>query len=359
MERRRVIEVGEQIGTARVVGRVYNEARKEWEYLCRCVCGAEFKSRKDHLLHERKGCASCMGKGKVRLNLEGTISEEEFEKRVQAKICEKNAKKALAEKVRQDKIIEKQKRNELLEREKQKKKEIFARTRLTHPCWIGEKFDRLTVIDTFFESGFTYWVCQCDCGSVITRKAKGVKFGHYRSCGCKSKDIARTSYSYERLHSIWCGMKDRCLNKNNNNYHNYGGRGITMCKEWKESYLNFRKWAYENGWTETTPLERKYALSIERKNVNGNYEPSNCCFIEMRLQCLNKRPYSECNKKRTKKDITIIKIGEEEKSLREWQEFYGISDNLLRYRTKVLNLSIEDSLKTPKHDTSVMYKAYQ
>lgn len=259
--------------------------------------------------------------------------------------------------MKEDKVKEKQIQKELFERKKQERKEIFARTRLIHPCWIGERFGRLTIIDSFFDNGNTYWVCKCDCGNVVTKLARLVKVGSFVSCGCKSKDIVQNAYSKERLHSIWCGMKNRCLNKNNRNYHNYGGRGIKICREWKDSYLSFKEWAYNNGWSETCPKDMKYALSIERKDVNGDYEPSNCCFIEMRFQCLNKRPYNECNKKKTKKDLTIIKIGNEQKSLREWQEFYGISNNLLRYRNKILNLSIEESLTTPKYDKSVLYKA--
>ena len=86
--------------------------------------------------------------------------------------------------------------------------------------------------------------------------------------------------AYERLNAIWRGMKYRCDNPNFGGYKNYGGRGITYCSEWKD-YVNFRKWALENGYTDN--------LTLERKNVNGNYEPSNCTWIELSRQTSNTR----------------------------------------------------------------------
>ena len=87
-----------------------------------------------------------------------------------------------------------------------------------------------------------------------------------------------------RLYHLWINMKQRCYNPKNQNYRNYGGRGIIVCSDWLGwgvGYKNFEKWAYNNGY--------KNNLTIDRIDVNGNYEPSNCRWIEKKEQNLNKR----------------------------------------------------------------------
>ena len=86
-------------------------------------------------------------------------------------------------------------------------------------------------------------------------------------------------------------MIQRCKNDKNPNYKNYGGRGIKVCGEWQNPE-KFIKWAYENGYEEKNKTDRKNVLSIERINVNGNYEPRNCKWIPFSEQGKNKR-YSE------------------------------------------------------------------
>lgn len=347
----RMFEIGEKIGVVEITGRVYNEKRKEWEYICRCRCGNEFRSRRDHLLKPRQGCRACINKVRADIDLAGTVSEEEFQRKVELKKSEKIAKKALLEKRREEKAQENARRLTELEEKKRK----FKDSRLTSPCWLGQKFGRLTVIDSCLIEGKTHWVLQCDCGNVVTKLAKFVKFGHYVSCGCLSREITANAVSNERLYGIWQGMKDRCNNSNNPNYHNYGGRGISICKDWEKDYKVFREWSYENGWTEDIPEDHNASLSIERINVNGNYEPSNCCFIPLREQSKNKRPYSECQKKKTKKDLETIEINGEIKTLREWQELYNISDSLMRYRKKTLKMTTLEALTTPKFDKQKLY----
>ena len=84
--------------------------------------------------------------------------------------------------------------------------------------------------------------------------------------------------SYSRLHNIWHGMKQRCLNKNATGYNNYGGRGISIYKEWLQ-YRNFKEWSLNNGYNDT--------LSIDRIDTNGNYEPNNCRFVDSFVQLNN------------------------------------------------------------------------
>src|SRR5206468_9297058 len=83
-----------------------------------------------------------------------------------------------------------------------------------------------------------------------------------------------------RLYTIWKGMRYRCLNPNNCNYHNYGGKGIAVCEEWQSSFLSFYNWSMENGYSDT--------LSIDRIDNNGNYEPSNCKWSNHSEQQINR-----------------------------------------------------------------------
>lgn len=96
---------------------------------------------------------------------------------------------------------------------------------------------------------------------------------------------------------IYHGMKKRCLNPNCKRYKDYGGRGITICDEWLKGFDYFADWAYTNGY--------KNGLSIERNDVNGNYEPSNCCWISREAQAYNKRQSLIVEYKGEKKDLML------------------------------------------------------
>lgn len=85
----------------------------------------------------------------------------------------------------------------------------------------------------------------------------------------------------ERLYTTWSDMIRRCENPNFKQYKDYGGRGITICKDWRKRYFTFKEWAWSNSYNDT--------LTIERKNVNGNYEPNNCTWIPLSMQGKNRR----------------------------------------------------------------------
>lgn len=123
-----------------------------------------------------------------------------------------------------------------------------------------------------------------------------------------------------RLYNIWDTMKQRCLNANQKDYKNYGGRGITVSEEWLE-FSNFYNWSMANGYRDN--------LSVERVNVNGNYEPSNCLWVTTKEQARN-----------TRRNHFYTYNGES-KTIAEWSELSGIPPKTLRYRI-INNWDAED-----------------
>lgn len=157
----------------------------------------------------------------------------------------------------------------------------------------GQRFGRLTVIervnDTYDTSGRRYitWKCLCSCGKETLATTNNLH-GKTTSCGCYLKEVAgkhtlKHGYRKTRLYSIYNSMKQRCNNPNASGYKNYGGRGIMVCAEWNkpDGLKDFAEWALSNGYTDS--------LSLERKDVNGNYEPDNCCWIPKNQQAKNTR----------------------------------------------------------------------
>ena len=136
------------------------------------------------------------------------------------------------------------------------------------------------------------WLCECDCGRTHEVVSRALVNGHTTSCGCYShskfrhKRLERHGCSKERLYQVWVGMLNRCYDPNRREYPHYGGRGIQVCKEWRESYLSFREWAYSNGFDPELPGKE---CSLDRIDIDGNYEPSNCQWITMKEQADNKK----------------------------------------------------------------------
>lgn len=165
--------------------------------------------------------------------------------------------------------------------------------------YINKRYFNITIIDCYWinKNGRNrlYVDYKCDCGNIKTTNIEHIQQGRIKSCGClKSRltTIRNTKHSLynnnKRLFNIWNGMIQRCENNKTKNYKNYGARGIKVCDEWHD-FEKFSNWALVNGYKELEIKDRKNVLSIERIDVNGNYEPNNCKWIPFKEQGKNKR----------------------------------------------------------------------
>ena len=151
----------------------------------------------------------------------------------------------------------------------------------------GKRFGRLTVIEFVpNEKPRTFWKCKCDCGNVSVVCATDLKRWDVLSCGCWIKEKRRERFlkhglSHTRIYRIWKSMISRCFFSSSKDYKNYGGRGITVCDEWKNNVTAFYEWAMENGYTDE--------LTIDRIDPNKDYCPENCRWIPLEYQNRNKR----------------------------------------------------------------------
>ena len=160
----------------------------------------------------------------------------------------------------------------------------------------GQRFNRLTVMKQYgrTEDQHVLWLCKCECGGTITATGKSLKSGHTQSCGCLHKQNLRTMrYKHgdwnKRLYVVWQSMKKRCESPTCKSFIYYGAKGVSVCEEWHE-YLAFKEWALASGYDETAP---KGECTLDRIDPFGNYEPSNCRWVSMAVQCKNKRADKE------------------------------------------------------------------
>ena len=207
---------------------------------------------------------------------------------------------------------------------------------------VGEKYGKLTISAFEFKQNgklrIPYAVCNCECGNTLSAQYSALKHGKTKSCGCIETGIDGRSNS--PLYAAWNGMRYRCNNPKSQSYKDYGGRGIKVCEEWndeKTGFKTFEKWAWDNGYVPDS------GLSLDRIDVNGNYEPRNCRYATVYVQVTNQR------KRQSKhKSEEFLEIGGEKKSKKEWCKEYNISTAAVDYRINELGMTFEDAIKTPK-----------
>ena len=190
----------------------------------------------------------------------------------------------------------------------------------------GKRFGKLTVLSRAENSkaNTAKWLCRCDCGNTCIVYGSSLRRGQTQSCGClrgdRNKERSTHGMRKTRLYGVWNNMRRRCYEPTTKSFKDYGGRGI---KE-PETFFD---WAKASGYAE--------GLTIERIDVNGNYEPSNCKWITKEEQARNKT------------NSFIVEIDGESKCLAEWCEIYEINYFTVHQRIAKLGWSPIKALTTP------------
>lgn len=209
---------------------------------------------------------------------------------------------------------------------------------------IGKKYGRLLVLEyvgSKEKNGkYTrYYKCKCDCGKEKEIAGARLRNGTTKSCGCYRKEYVTKSnlthgMTKTRIYRIYRSMIDRCYNKNNKFYYDYGERGITVCEEWKGlgGFENFYEWSMSHGYSDE--------LTIDRIENDKGYSPDNCRWTDYQTQANNKR------------NNRFFTWNGETHTLTEWGR---IKPNGLSYSTLVGRIyngwSIEDAFSFTKEDS--------
>jgi hypothetical protein len=168
----------------------------------------------------------------------------------------------------------------------------------------------------------SYWTCRCDCGNMTTVERSSLVAGATKSCGCLLRETVKnrmtthghaSDYRVTPEYKCWRGIKQRCLNKNDRKFALYGGRGISICDRWKNSFEHF----LEDVGFRPTP-----GHSIDRINTNGNYEPTNCRWATISEQNNN------MNSNR------FVEFRGQSKTITQWSRIVGIRAGLINYRIR-------------------------
>jgi hypothetical protein len=181
----------------------------------------------------------------------------------------------------------------------------------------GQRFGSLVALARAGQDNFGAWIwaCQCDCGRVVQVRGSTLRAGRTSACAsCATSRANRThGQSKTPLYRRWQGMKARCTQPNHKHYPNYGGRGIQVCERWLNSFEAF---AADMGPTFSEDLE------LDRIDVDGHYEPSNCRWVDREAQQRNRRNNSR------------ITYRGETRTVIEWAELMGVKPNTLTTRIR-------------------------
>lgn len=197
----------------------------------------------------------------------------------------------------------------------------------------GQRVGRLLVQERQGSAtwGSPMWLCKCDCGNWCLVASSNLRKNHTQSCGCLQRErtaeaLTTHGQAHTRIYNIWNMMVARCHRKNTKGYPEYGGRGITVCDEWRNSFQSFYLWAMANGYNDE--------LSIDRVDNDKGYFPDNCRWATKYVQSNNKRS-----------NRTIEYKGETH-TVAEWAKIFGIKYATLRKRF-VSGWNAEEAFHTP------------
>lgn len=195
----------------------------------------------------------------------------------------------------------------------------------------GKRFGRLFVTKRMDNDkrGKSRWLCKCNCGKKIIIRGDSIRRGLTQSCSCLLKE--KTSQRFvkhgcwnDKIYKIWAAIIQRCTNPNHKHWKYYGGKGITVCKEWRK---------FED-FNEDMGKKWKPGLQIERKNNDEGYFLENCCWATRKQQARNRK--SNCPETYKGKTQCIV----------AWAEEFNIHPRTLHHRIRKLGWSIEKALTT-------------
>ena len=217
---------------------------------------------------------------------------------------------------------------------------------------VGDKFGRWTVISYAGKTdyGAKQWWCECECTPNKLHKvfATSLLTGRSKSCGCYSREFKHNLYSTHgmtktRFYKLWGSAIRRCTDVKNKSYEKYGGRGITVCDRWMDSFENFRDDMYES-YLEHVEKYGEKDTTLDRIDSNGNYCPENCRWATCKLQTRNRA----CNSYITYLGKTMC--------ITEWAEYLGMSRNTIYHRKYKLKLEDPELLLAPPWKLSKLMK---
>ncbi len=189
----------------------------------------------------------------------------------------------------------------------------------------GQRFGKLKVFSPVGKANknAVVYLCLCDCGNPHYVERSSLVRGKSKSCGChRGKHGASVGKKITPEYATWKNMKRRCNNKNYHRYQEYGGRGITICEKWKDSFKCF---------LDDMGNKPFLGAQIDRIDTNKGYSPENCRWVSPKINCRNKR------------NNRILEFEGEKLCVAEWAERLNVNPNTLRYRIR-RNLHIEEIL---------------
>ena len=184
--------------------------------------------------------------------------------------------------------------------------------------YIGKKVNSLNIISYYTKEKDRqkYFICKCDCGKCLDVRVANIVNNSQKSCGCYKYNF-KNGYSHSRLYPIWKELNARCYNPKNKRYKVYGEKNIKVCDEWKNDFMTFRKWAYENGYDENAP---RGVCTLDRIDNDGDYKPSNCRWVSYSRQQRNTNKTYMFEYKGIKKPLI------------DWAEEFNLPYNTIKWR---------------------------